>query len=361
LAIGDDESGPEYEFDAVLAVTGHADGHVVVVQRSGQQLRAFDANGKHLRAIGRSGDGPGEFRFVTAAGFLGDTLWTLDAVLRRITFYGRDGKVLSSIQQTEGGTSSGRGPSYYFQPMALLANGGVIAYGGTDTEALVSGAVTRTPVVRTSRSGTVTDTLHWIPVGRPPMVFKQGDRTTYAVQRLADGDGFTIIPSLNRVYVFQRRATAVGSRWTFGITALTDRGRVLWRRSFPYTPTPMPAERVDSAVERATEDLRKSGMAVTASQVRAQMYIPQFVSPFSGGATEADGHLWLRREENSARQDYWVFDATGRHVARVLAPAGAQLRSIQGNTAWGVERGDDDVPLIVKYRIERTPAPAARP
>ncbi len=62
VAIGVEEGELEYEFSGVTGVRRLANGMVVVANTKPLELRVFDAKGKFVRRIGRSGNGPGEFR-----------------------------------------------------------------------------------------------------------------------------------------------------------------------------------------------------------------------------------------------------------------------------------------------------------
>lgn len=55
--------GPEVEqFSNIMGVIRQSSGNLVVANMGSNQLRIFDSTGKHLRSVGRSGGGPGEFR-----------------------------------------------------------------------------------------------------------------------------------------------------------------------------------------------------------------------------------------------------------------------------------------------------------
>ncbi len=77
--IGEDE-GDESQWFSLIRGTGRlSDGSVVVVDRNSANVRIYDEAGRHVRTMGRHGDGPGEFRdpfllWITA----GDTLWVGD-------------------------------------------------------------------------------------------------------------------------------------------------------------------------------------------------------------------------------------------------------------------------------------------
>lgn len=63
LTIGDDESlGGEYLFGSVASVALDPAGRIYVADRTDSSLRVYSRDGGYLRAIGREGEGPGEFQ-----------------------------------------------------------------------------------------------------------------------------------------------------------------------------------------------------------------------------------------------------------------------------------------------------------
>ncbi len=60
LRIGVPEGPPEYMFSQVHQIDVGPDGKIYVLESKDKQVRVFGADGKHLRTIGRPGQGPGE-------------------------------------------------------------------------------------------------------------------------------------------------------------------------------------------------------------------------------------------------------------------------------------------------------------
>jgi len=80
LSVGTVDGAPE---DALFRVRGAerlSDGTLMIVNEGTSELRLYDAAGKHLRSIGREGEGPGEFGVLTSARVIrGDTIVTWEA------------------------------------------------------------------------------------------------------------------------------------------------------------------------------------------------------------------------------------------------------------------------------------------
>ncbi|MGH7575430.1 MAG: hypothetical protein ACREM1_09955 [Longimicrobiales bacterium] len=62
VEIGAAEGAPEFEFQTILGLTRLANGNIVVGNRGTRELRFFSPEGQFIRAVGRDGEGPGEFR-----------------------------------------------------------------------------------------------------------------------------------------------------------------------------------------------------------------------------------------------------------------------------------------------------------
>src|SRR3954469_323511 len=65
---------PEYDIGQVYSTAVDKFDRVYVFDMKATQIRAYDANGKFLRTIGRSGSGPGEYRLVTGQTIVNDSV-----------------------------------------------------------------------------------------------------------------------------------------------------------------------------------------------------------------------------------------------------------------------------------------------
>ena len=87
LRIGTLDGPSETQF-FLLAGAVEREGEIYVLDRGHSAVRVFDTSGRFLRAFGRDGDGPGEFRRPSVIEFLGDTLVVLG---RRLTLLDTEG------------------------------------------------------------------------------------------------------------------------------------------------------------------------------------------------------------------------------------------------------------------------------
>ena len=81
IVIGDDETDERQWFSYIRGAARLSDGSIVAADRATAEVRIYDETGRHLRSMGRKGEGPGEFddpfQLWVAAG---DTLWVGDAM-----------------------------------------------------------------------------------------------------------------------------------------------------------------------------------------------------------------------------------------------------------------------------------------
>jgi hypothetical protein len=100
--------GPEaYQLFEVRDARRLDDGRVVVANAGTNEIRFFDAQGDHLRTIGRQGSGPGEFEGLgMVRPFPGDSLLAYDIRLTRASVFdaeGAFGRSYRVVPPTEGG------------------------------------------------------------------------------------------------------------------------------------------------------------------------------------------------------------------------------------------------------------------
>ena len=99
LRVGNDESDEATWFSSIRGVGRLSDGSVAVVDRASAEIRIFDPDGRHVRSMGRHGEGPGEFNDAWKLWVLpGDTLWAGDYRPWRYNVFTRDGEWVRVVQ-----------------------------------------------------------------------------------------------------------------------------------------------------------------------------------------------------------------------------------------------------------------------
>ena len=96
--VGDDESDDKQWFSSVRGVGRLSDGSVAVADRTSAEVRIFAPDGRHLRSMGRHGEGPGEFQDPFVLWVLpGDTIWVGDYRPWRYVVFTAEGEWVRNV------------------------------------------------------------------------------------------------------------------------------------------------------------------------------------------------------------------------------------------------------------------------
>src|SRR3990172_4075137 len=98
-SIGTVDGPVDYQFTQIVGATRFEDSVIAVADAGTNSIRFFGADGKLTQTVGRTGNGPGEFRAMQSLRRSGaDSLVLLDRRLSRVTVFDRSGRVLKIVQ-----------------------------------------------------------------------------------------------------------------------------------------------------------------------------------------------------------------------------------------------------------------------
>lgn len=349
LRIGSEDRGPPYQFTEIRQVVG-SDSEVFVLPAETPEIRVFDLDGQHRRTIGRRGAGPGEFEALSAFGLSGDTLWTIDTNLRRITRFSLSGDVRSSTRLTSIPANIGGADHVYFfaYPMAVMRDGSMLGFGGTTGRAIATGQVSATPLLHLHAGGEPTDTLGWVPIGNEHMILRSNRATMYRTQPFADAPLIAYAPLAERVFVVERYAATADATSHVRVVALKRGGDTAWVTSLSYQPLRLDPGAADSI---RTHLRRALAPRFTEAEVDRALFVPQYRTPISDVIAGDDGSVWIGWETTARSTRFTVLAPDGRIVAEVNGPADLRLRWVGETVAWGQVVNEDDVPTLVRFQM----------
>src|SRR5688572_22474434 len=175
LSIGVADGAEEYLLGDVADIVVARDGSIYVLDRQVPVVRHYDASGRFVRNIGRSGAGPGEFRSVSGLALTKDDrllLW--DTGNWRINVYSANGDVLTQWATPSG--SSGSSTATFSRAILVDSSGLVITRKSIFN---VRDAWNRPTVwLRYRPDGTFIDTLH------APMASREIPQLTASAERV---------------------------------------------------------------------------------------------------------------------------------------------------------------------------------
>jgi len=93
--IGLEEGDENYIFERIVDADVDDEGRIYVLDFSACNVRIFSPEGKHIRTIGRKGQGPGEFTYPVAVSVINpDTFVVVESASHRFSFFDRKGTFL---------------------------------------------------------------------------------------------------------------------------------------------------------------------------------------------------------------------------------------------------------------------------
>jgi hypothetical protein len=324
-------SDPEASFTAVDALAVDSRGLVYVPDTYQQRVTVLGADGTVLRAFGRRGSGPGEFRSVRSVQVLpGDSVLTYDPSLSRVSIFppGSDHVAYSVTLGT-------RGP--------------------------VPFDVRRTP-----------DNSAFIALFRPDFAFVPGadfsGRKDHV--RLLSLDGSPV----RELVTFPSKAFLVAQNSIMphpfgheGFARLDSKNRLhfVWSDSLAAAEYDLDGRRVGgfavpySAPEITRQD-HADALAAIPGVVRAR-----FTTALQDSLHERwpavrevivddRDRIWMALGGNTRQGTEWAtFSTDGTYLGSVLVPTRTDIRVVRGNFLYGSRMDDDDVAVVVVYELRR--------
>lgn len=309
-------------------------------------LVVFGASGERRSSFGRQGEGPGEFRSVSALFWNGGRLIASDAPMTRVTRFTETGELVDSrviAQQTITG--------------ALVSTGNVAPLSGgaylVETVERVETAETQLNegrLVRIDSAGNevVLDQLRNVGLwgrisGGALMPVPLIPRSLYRVHPYAS--------SIVVVHQFTPQSDRAGQ---FRVRRLSADGSVVFSRVYTYSPKRLPSSYLTEFLEGYRLPLTRTGSSIEEAKRMLDRRLPDFERPISEVRVGTDGSIWLRRESVDADTvAWWVLDERGDLVGTLRIPARLRIRHIDRDSVWGIEYDSLDVNYIVKYAIRK--------
>jgi hypothetical protein len=330
LAIGVVDGDPEYELASVSGAIRLDDGTIAVADGGAGEIRFFDAEGIHIRSVGRRGGGPGEFRHLTLFDRHGaDSLLVWDGILNRGSILGRDGTLARTIPKPNlpGSVSM----------VGVLVDGSLVGNvsAGFGRGDLPNGVVRHDAVYfRYLASGQV-DTIG----------------------RLFREEGFSTPNSYYYGLPYARSAVAAatgeylhyGSSDTYEIRTYTPVGRLVRIIRGAWA----------SPLERRDIDRALAGMNPRSRAVFSDVSYPSTMPAYAAMKVDRAGNLWVGDYlgPGEEAQGWTIFGPAGDLLGRFMAPPRFTIHEIGADYVLGSAPDELDVDRVLVHRLIRPSAP----
>jgi hypothetical protein len=335
LRIAAADAGEDFTLASGVVEAG---GKIFIADLKVPTIFRFDGRGKPEGRVGRSGQGPGEYRFPAPMGVVADTLWVADALQQRILLYTVDGKPARTITVAGGRTGS----------LAYSADGATLAIPGWSSTRGFPDQPPELPLIRYRPDATRPDTLLQVAVMLGQMQLELPGGALIGPQPFDDsplvtastaGDGFVIV---------ERRTTGPA---VLTVTRYGSDGMRRWERRIDYVPGPLDPTVIDSVVRSKMKPAAPDLPAIPEATVRKGITIPPRLIAVYSAHLAPDGTLWLRRPTTAGRPEkYTVLSKEGRPAFEVTTPPG-KLIGFGTGTVWFGSKDEDDLPVVTRYRV----------
>lgn len=359
--IGADERDPQQQWRWIEAAARFSNGNVVVGVEGA--LRLFGPDGRFIRLIGKSGDGPGEFQHVQGLLVLsGDSLRANDFMGRRVATYSPDGNLVSDVRLDMARFQAlGRWSECNF---GLLPDG---SRSGCQPDATIAASPTNRPSRMISEGYTspgpgLLRQLHRIYVATPdlsaayPLGIEAGiEQFGIATDK---GEVFVVHPFYSRSFVAaggtpMRIAIATNPEYRIEVwSPLGKLEKVIIRDGGRRAPTQ--TERADAPASMV-RDLERFGRP-NQGEILKDVPTPDSLPAVAGLTLTPEGELLVQREGYLPSQtaSLWdVFDPTGRWLGELRLPGHSRILSVGLDYLLTVRRTEDDAWLVEVYRLNR--------
>lgn len=346
----------ETAFPDVRDVVVGPDGRLFLGLYHLRSIRAFDPNGRFLGAFGSPGSQPGQMAGIRHLGRLGDTIVAID--FRRAVFFGPDGTARGDLWAT-------RSLSDAVPRFERLLPGGQALFrlqadsvesGNASDEA--SSGPSDDLLLFGPRDGTEFDTVAKIPEAIRPDEFRieRGGRTMgwtspYTFEPLHDVARNGLVTALvDRPQ--PDPSAAEGASWGLLVIGNSS-GDTLVDRRYPYTPEPVDADLVLSALSEGFASAFGVPTTEIEPEARRNVVLPAAAPPLTEVHAADNGQIWIRLWHTPGAASTWmVLDPTGEPVARTTLPAEGEILRIDDGVVYATVRSGETLEFV-RYRIER--------
>lgn len=343
LDIGTVDGPPQYQFSRIIAALRLPSGDIAVANGGTQEIRYYDAAGKHLRTIGGAGGGPGEFQFLSwIRGLPGDSLLAYDMRQRRLSTFDSTGALVGSETLTFDGQKGSPRPVERFPDGTLLIQTGSAFSAGE----LKSGARRDSVIyLHSSADGT---TLNEVTGLRGSEGFIKTDGQSITVAKLPFGRSSSY--SLAGEHIF------AADNDVYEIRVYSPNGDLerLIRRSGKARPVAQAD--IDEVKRKRIDEIDNPAFRKEMEGILAEMPIPATMPAFAEFRTDSADDLWVKEypgADADAPSTWTVFDPEGQMLGQLSMPARFQVMQIGDDFVLGVWKDDLDVEHVRMYALQK--------
>ena len=336
------------DFSMVRWVFVGPQGEIVVHEPQDMRVRLYDSTGTLVAAVGRSGEGPGEFQHLGSVFWAADTLVVWDARLDRVTYLRPDGTLVRTATVPFRAPNWGGGSSFNtFNPTAVDDQGAMLGVAYADDVSIGGRSdPARLVILRVSRDGEPS------VVAVPPRW--DDERWNVTISGLTNAVPFAfrpwpkIAPDGSRFLFMTADQSTLDA--TYNLTLVRPTHDTIFARSYPYAAEPIP----DSAMDRGIAEMVPENNLTRRFRGLARERAP-VVYPPTAVKLGLDGTIWVTLRPTEHGTPVHVLSETGDPIASLLLPKRTRIQQASMTHVWVTESDPLDLASVVRYRVVRHP------
>ena len=337
VVIGGGDTEEEQLFRVVAALR-LSDGRIVVANGGTNEIRFYGPEGAFLSASGGDGEGPGEFRRLSAVRRLrGDSLFAQDARLFRSSVFDGQGRFIRTVQPQ---ASRGRSSIDIVFDDGMMLGSSIVRFNVADIKlGFFRMAFT---FYRFDGAGDLVDTLGVYPGFEIYMVLRGGVPSTYQ-HPISRATYFQFLPD----------GYYVADNDTYEVQKYAPDGTLqqIVRRS--TAPVRVEPQHMKTLRERALTAVTDDDQRRRTEQVYRDMPLPETFPAYTGIALSAEGYLWVQEYDlpGNEANNWSVFHAEGALLGTLGLPPRFRPLDIGPDYVLGLWRDADDVEHVQLYDL----------
>lgn len=322
-----------------------SDGRILIGQPNDKVVLVFSPDGELTGRIGREGEGPGEFRWISSLGWFGDSLWVSDIRGRRITVFDPG----FSVMRTEPTPMAGVPVPYVPGKLMLLADGSFLHIPAIASHLFSTFGETPPPIPITRHfPDSSIETFAELPIDQVAVRVDLGGARATIGRPFARGSLLAVSPNGHLVGFAE---TMEGGEHATGVLVRVHdvtSGRFS-TLSTEVETIPLTGKIREEAIEKVLDRLGEINDRPSYAHVEAALNLPSNLPAVSKIILSDGGSVFLRLSEVS--NSWLILREEGQEVELKL-PVGEDLEFVSESALVTVSEDEFGLPSIRQYSWE---------
>jgi hypothetical protein len=345
FSLGATDAAPAYQFHRLVGAAVLSDARIVVADAGSQEVRWFDAEGRHVATAGGRGEGPGEFTGIAALAVMpGDSIVVYDDGLRRLSFFAADARFVSAAPLDREQRPGMDHPIF----AGVMADGSLLMVGRVlQLEGMTEGPIqSLMPLYRHRPDGSVIDSLGAFPGWEASVVIREHDgMVAMSIRGRPFGRTTSIVPV--------GAGFAAGTPHAFSFELYESNGALRSIVRVDRANEPVTAEDIETYEASLFEDVGDENARRELRREIETLGYPNTKPAYGFLMADRAGNVWAQEYQvgDEQRGRWNVFAPDGRWITAITTPRAFRIMDVGADYVLGVWRDEFDVEYLQLYDL----------